>query len=339
MLRKTVKLLSAIAIGLLLNGCSGEPEPAPASAPTPPAEDAVVTGYSLGTVTELNQTCAAGTQLGVECRTLEVACPDLPAIQLTLQINAPSTAATPRGTIVFSSGGGGTGYYAAPELFQALQDKGFRVVDRAWAETWYGGGQGIRKGACHYATLATWVHQNVHTGGAFCGSGNSGGAAEVGHAMATYGRGAIFDHVMPTGGPAVARLDYACLGQNNPEWLQQCDALIPDSANWQCTPACTLGEQGGVCSAIGANPTEHDLLYDSVLAPDALLKYTHTKMDFIEGTQDCQISPVMGTLFHNTVLSLKSLQYVRDTPHAVSSTAAGRSAMVDAFDRECIVRH
>lgn len=321
---KTVNLMSAISLWSVMAA---------------PVEAEVVAGYSLGTVTELSQTCGANPQPGVECRTLEVACPELPAIQVTLQIREPSTAVTARGTIVFSGGGGGTGYYNEPELFDSLQAQGFRIVDRAWSQTWYSGEQGIRKGACRYASLATWIHDNIHTNGAFCGTGNSGGAAEVGYAMTTYGRGAIFDHVMPTSGPVVARLDYACLGQNNAQWLQQCDALIPDNV-WQCTPACAVsGDQGGVCSALGANATENDLLYDSVLAPNAQLKYARTRMDFIEGTLDCQVSPVMGTLFYNKVSSAKSLQYIQDTPHVISSVTQGRSAMIDTLLQQCTVRH
>lgn len=297
-------------------------------------------GYTLGTVREIDQNCPPGTGAGIQCQTLAVTCPELPEIQVSLRLRQPTTASV-RGTIVFSSGGGGTGFYNAVDLYDTLQGMGFQIVDRAWAGTWYSDNKGIRKGACRYATLATWVRNNLHTSGAFCGTGNSGGAAEVGHAMATYGRGAIFDHVMPTGGPAVARLDYACNGANNAAWLAQCETLIPRDI-WQCTPlpSCTLGgDAGGVCSALGGTPDDTQLHNDSVLAPDALMSYFKTRMDFIEGLQDCQISPVMGSLFHSTVTSNKSMQYVPETPHSVASAVNGRAAMVAMFDQQCTVRH
>ena len=328
-------------LGVLLAGCGGGSNDAgqagaPGTSPPPGGAPPPVAGYALGTVRDTGQACGGGP--GVSCRSLEVTCPELPAIQVQLRISEPAAGTAQRGTIIFGTGGGGTGFFAQPDLFLSLQNLGFRVIDRAWANTWYGGGKGIRKGACRYATLATWIRDNIHTGAAFCATGNSGGAAEVGHAMVTYGREAIFDHVMPTGGPAVARLDYACRGHNNPAWLAQCDALIP-KAEWQCTPSCTISPSEGVCTALSANATDQELLTDSVLAPDGVYQFARTKMSFIEGTLDCQVSPVMGLLFHNTVQSSKSLQFVRDTPHTIVSVQAGRDAMVQALNTDCVARH
>ena len=308
-----------------------------------------VAGYALGTVQEINQVCSPGAT-GVSCRTLEVSCPDLPPLSVELRISEPTTGTTNRGTIIFSTGSGGTGFYylAAADLFKSLQDLGFRLIDRKWVSSWFDGGQGVRKGACRYATLATWIHDNLHdtdtdTDTAFCATGNSGGAAEVGHAMVTYGREAIFDYAMPTGGPAVARLDYACLGKTNEAWLTQCAALISTSA-WECLPTgtlpdCFISPLDGVCVALNPVPTEEELLSDSVLAPDGVYHFPRTKMGFIEGTEDCQVSPVMGILFHNTVESLKTLQFVQDTPHVVSSAPLGRAAMVQTLNADCVLRH
>ena len=299
---------------------------------------APVAGYALGTAQEISQVCSAGAT-GVNCRTLEVTCPEIPAIQVQLRINEPTAGVTNRGTIIFGTGGGGTGFYSQTDLFKSLQNLGFRVIDRAWNSSWTEGGKGVRKGACRYATLATWIHANLHnTGSAFCGTGNSGGAAEVGHAMVTYGREAIFDYAMPTGGPAVARLDYACHRHNNAAWLAQCDALIP-KAEWQCTPSCTISPSEGVCMALSATATDQELLTDSVLAPDGVYQFPRTKVGFIEGTLDCQVSPVMGVLFHNTVQSAKSLQFVRDTPHTIISVQAGRDAMLQTLNADCVPRH
>lgn len=308
-----------------------------------PSAAKTVPGYNLGTARVVSDTCTGTEPAGTQCRTLEVTCPNMPAIQVSLRITEPTAGTTSRGTLMFSSGGAGTAYYSSPELFKSLQDVGFRVVDRAWAGSWYQDSGGVRKGACRYATLATWVYKNLHSGPAFCGTGNSGGAAEVGHAMVTYGRGAIFDHVMPTGGPAVARLDYACLGQNNSEWSSLYDSIVTfgqSQGAWSsCVPDKTLNPNDGVCKAINANPTEQELLYDSVLAPDGVYSFPRTQTSFLEGTKDCQVSPVMGVLFHDTITSNKTLQFIANTPHAVSSTPEGRDALFAAFDQNCIARH
>lgn len=355
-MRSYIRIIGLVFFGLVLVGCGGgggnetaavtppatDPEP-PATPPPPVEESKPVAGYALGSVTVISEDCAVTDPTGTLCRSLEVTCPNMPALQVSLRISEPTAGTTPRGTIVFSTGGGGTGFYAQPELFKSLQDKGFRIVDRAWSGAWYQDSGGVRKGACRYATLATWIHRNLHSGPAFCATGNSGGAAEVGHAMMTYGRGAIFDHVMPTGGPAVARLDYACHGQNNQAWQDQCAAIIADGkaqGSWDtCTPACTLSPNDGVCTALSAPATDEQLLNDSVLAPDSVYDFARTQLSFLEGTRDCQVSPVMGVLFHAAIKSNKSFQFVPNTPHTVSSTADGRNAMVDAIDRECIARH
>ncbi len=347
-----IKIIGLGCVGFVLASCGGGGDNSAGTITSAAVTDSTVivessekavAGYTLGSVNMLSDICASTEPAGTQCRSLEVTCPNMPALQVSLRITEPTTGVTPRGTVIFSTGGGGTGYYAQPELFQSLQNEGFRIVDRAWSGAWYQDSGGIRKGACRYATLATWVHKNLHSGPAFCATGNSGGAAEVGHAVMTYGRGAILDHVMPTGGPAVARLDYACRGQSNQAWQDQCAAIIADGkaqGSWStCTPSCTLSPNDGVCTALSATATEQDLLYDSVLAPDSVYSFTRTQMSFLEGTKDCQISPVMGVLFHSTVKSSKSFAFIQNTPHAVSSTTEGRNAMVGAIVNECIARH
>ncbi len=134
------------------------------------------TDWELGTVTELSDTCSriSGGLVNTTCKLLEVNCPGLTPIQVELRITAPNKNVTERGTIVFSSGGSGTSFYGdrteAQILFQELTMLGFRVVDRAWKSSngWTSGEGGLKHKSCRYATLLTWIFNNMETSEKFC---------------------------------------------------------------------------------------------------------------------------------------------------------------------------
>ncbi|MGH9844045.1 MAG: hypothetical protein ACREEM_35385, partial [Blastocatellia bacterium] len=186
----------------------------------------------LGTVVELAGNCpqGAGALPNSTCRLLEVRCTGLNPVTVQVRIIEPAAGITRRGTVVFSSGASGTGFYEgnSASLFQELIAKGYRVIDRAWAgpNGWTSNEGGLRKESCRYATLLTWIRNNIHSGGVFVASGNSGGSAEVGYALTTWGRGDILDLAVPTSGPAVARLDYACPNPIPAEWVSLCSSIV-----------------------------------------------------------------------------------------------------------------
>jgi hypothetical protein len=291
--------------------------------------------FGLGTVVVLPGPCPSGPGAlpNTTCLRVEVSCEGLLPVLAQVRITEPAAGTPPRGTVVFGTGGSGTGFYGAnpsgQALFQSLLSLGFRVVDRAWDPPtgWMGGGAGIRNKSCRYATLLTWIHDDVHTGGAFCATGNSGGSAEIGYAMTTWGREAILDLAVPTSGPPLARLDYACTSPVLPEWAALCPTIVPPGV-MMCMPACTFGPAGNpVCFDCSPTPTLQDLRADSVVHLDADLAYPPTRTHFLFGTQDCGQSIPMGLTWATVVASEKKVEFVPDTPHALFSTTQGREAI------------
>ncbi len=295
---------------------------------------------SLGIVIELGSPCPSGSgQLpNTTCRFLEVRCPNLNPIQVQIRIIEPNAGVPQRGTVVFSSGGSGTGFYSdrteARTLFSELTAMGFRVVDRAWLgqNGWATMERGLRLQSCRYATLLTWIHDSVHVTGAFCATGNSGGSAEIGYALTTWNRGNILDLAVPTGGPAVARLDYACQYPVPPEWRAISDTIVPPNV-MSCRPQISLSPNDSVCRQCSDNPTSEQLRYDSVVHPDALLHYSHTRLHFIYGGDDCMGPSVpIGLTWSTKVTSQKVIEFVPNTPHVIVTSTEGREAIRRAID-------
>jgi hypothetical protein len=264
-----------------------------------------------------------------------VSAPGLKPVQVQIRITEPPAGVARRGTVVMGSGGGGNGFYAgAPPVHALVKDlaaMGFLVVDRAWDGGWTTHEGGLKKESCRYATLLTWVHDHLHKGGKFVATGNSGGSAEIGYAMTTWGRGDILDLAIPTSGPPVARLDYACVKEASPEWSSLCAAIVP-KGKMECASGCILGTSNDVCKQVTAEPTLEQLLNDSVIHPGALLNYPKTRLHFLYGAKDCGEPVPIGLTWATKVTSEKVIEFVPNTPHNIASTAEGREALRKAIE-------
>lgn len=290
----------------------------------------------LGTVRDLPEACAAGGLAGTACRRLEVGCPDLKPLEVQIRITEPAAGVPPRGTVVMGSGGGGGTFYAvSPDVQGLVKDiaaMGFRVVDRSWKGGWTTHEGGLKKESCRYATLLTWVHDNLHKGGKFVATGNSGGSAEIGYALTTWHRCDILDLAIPTSGPPVAHLDYACVKQASPEWSALCASIIPKGV-MECASQCILGPANDVCRQVTAEPTPEQLFDDSVVHPGAVLNYPRTKLHFFYGAHDCGEPVPVGLTYATKVTSEKQIDFVPHTPHPLFSTPEGREAIRKAIDQ------
>jgi hypothetical protein len=290
-------------------------------------------GQSLGKVTPLDDPCPPGPASA--CRQAMVSCPGLKDLRVQLRITEPAAGKAVRGTVVLGSGGNGAGFYAAPaavySLVRDLSQMGFLVADRSWDGGWVTQEGGLKRQACRYATLLTWIHDTLHRGGKFVATGNSGGSAEIGYALTTYGRASILDVAIPTSGPPTARLDYTCTVQPSTEWAALCADIVPKGAI-ECKPGCMLGPANGVCRQVTARPTAEQLLDDSVVHPGAVLDYPKTRLYFFYGATDCGEPVPAGLTYATKVTSRKSVEFVPNTPHALMSTAEGREAIRKAID-------
>ncbi len=288
----------------------------------------------MGTVAGSADPCPAGPIANTTCRRLVVSCPELKPIQVALRITEPAPDVTFRGTVMMGSGSGGNSFYGgdAPGqiLVQEIAAMGFRVVDRNWTGGWTTTEGGLRKESCRYATLLTWVHDHLHKGGKFVATGNSGGSAEISYALTTWGRAAILDVAIPTSGPPLGRLDYACVKEASPEWLSLCATIIPKGV-MECASACTLGPANAVCKQVSGSPTTEQLLEDSVMHPGAVVDYPKTKLYFLYGAHDCEEPVPIGLTYATKVTSEKQIRFVPHTPHPLFSTPEGREAIHTAI--------
>ena len=329
----TIALRWKLAL-LLFAGCCR----APSQIPTPNAA-------ALGRVAESQEACPAGPIAGTVCRQLQVMCPSLRPLPTQIRITEPAAGVPFRGTVVMGSGGDGAGFYAGPEggriLVGEIAAMGFRVVDKSYeggTNTFEGG---LKKQSCHYAALLTWIHDHIHKGGKFVATGNSGGSADIGYALTTWGRGDILDVAILTSGPPLSRLDYACVKEASPEWASLCASIVPKGV-MECTPACILGPprspvdsfvyKTGVCRQVSPGETPEQLLDDSVVHPGAVLDYPKTRVYFLYGAQDCREPVPIGLTYATRVTSRKSIQFVPRTPHALFSTPEGRQAIKRAIE-------
>lgn len=292
---------------------------------------------ALGTVTESADPCSrgAGPIPNTTCRQLQVACPGVKTITVQVRITEPAAGVPYRGTVVMGSGGSGNVFYAGPEggrpLVEDIAAMGFRVVDRAWDGGWPTQEGGLIQESGRYATLLTWIHDHIHKGGRFVATGNSGGSAEISYALTTWGRGDILDVAIPTSGPPLGRLDYACVRQISPEWASLCSSIIPKGV-MECESGCMLGPNNAVCKQVVPNPTQEQLLEDSVMHSGAVVNYPKTKVYFLYGAHDCGEPVPIGLTYATKVTSWKEIRFVPHTPHALFSTPEGRAAIKTAIE-------
>jgi hypothetical protein len=297
---------------------------------------------TLGTVTPLPDACSSreANLPGTTCHRARVSCAGLPDVDVELRISDPPVGTPIAGTVVMGVGGNGVGFYLAPEygpdVRAALTVAGYRLIERSWPGPggWYGDNSaGLRANACRYATLLEYVHEQQQAPGTpLCITGNSGGAAEVGYALTTWGVGAFVDMAAPSGGPAVTRLDYVCAG--DAAWLSLCDQFIPDDL-WSCTPSCTLPRTHEVCTQQSASPSVDELRADSVMHADAVTHYPRTFVHFLYGTADCGPNVPSGMSWATAVTSPHVIDFVPDMPHALLTSVAGRDALIAAITGEC----
>jgi hypothetical protein len=93
-----------------------------------------------------------------------------------------------------------------------------------------------------------------------------------------------------------------------------------------------LGPGNAVCKQVSTQPTEAQLLDDSVVHPGAVLSYPKTKVRFLFGATDCGEPVPAGLSYAARITSDKAIQFVPRTPHALMSTAEGREAIRKAID-------
>jgi hypothetical protein len=258
---------------------------------------------------------------GGECYEIRVTCPEVAApARARLKVGAPA-ATTPRGTILFTSGGAGTSWYTVPSILTDVAAAGFRTVQLQWIDSWLLGSAGKEEGhlrlGCRPATVARWVYDHLfeqRPSAAFCATGHSGGAAQVSYLLSHYGLEGVLAAVVPSGGPPMARIDRSCTRDDPanatvafPDWATRLiDAGFgffppgqPQSFNPFEAPA------AGPCARGDASFREK-FRQASVASGDGDYVYARTMVWFVlEGIDDTHAA-AMGTTYHDLLIKMGS---------------------------------
>src|SRR5262249_279889 len=114
----------------------------------------------MGSVASRNATCPSGGVASGVCYKLTISCPNIATMTAHLKVNRPS--GTSVGSVIFSAGGNGVGYYEKEFKFgqtavQAVLSGGYTTAQINFdglPAGWMDGPGGPRALACRYATVA-----------------------------------------------------------------------------------------------------------------------------------------------------------------------------------------
>jgi hypothetical protein len=141
----------------------------------------------------------------------------------------------------------------------------------------------------------------------------------------------------------MGRMDIGCADPTDPMVIECENRLLPAGHN--CTSlGCLYSRQGTtIDSAYSDTPCANReldrLLCDSVVSPNGDFDYPQTKVHFVYGANDCGGGPGLGYYHYDAIVSDKELTIAANTPHAVPSTSEGATAIQQAIENGCVMRH
>lgn len=318
-----------------------------ASALSIAAQAARAQAWPLGTFTPTGDsppTCPPG----YTCTGFDVVCPNVTATGHGW-IAVRAHAGTPRGVVVFFTGGEGTGFWTSqqPETYamaESLRALGFTIAQVAWQTPWLesspGNDAGIAHLACRPATVIRRIHDDVylplgvtppHPGDAgFCVTGNSGGSSQVAYALSHYGLDSIIDVAIPTGGPPHAALAKSLLNTpgEEPYWYPPSTREFIDHG---------FGFFDGTGPGLQQDPSFLPRWLEESAATGGN-DYVHptTRVHIVFGDQDAQMQVVGGDYVDRLRAAgtpMLTEEIAAATPHGVYSTPEGRAAVTAAILR------
>ena len=311
-----------------------------------PAALADPLGTASGTVVD----CAPGGLRGT-CYEVDVSCPVEGIDDQTVTIKVTEPLVAPVGTVIFTIGGGGNGYYDqrfiyGREIVSQVLRAGFITVQTDFnggQVGWLTGPGGPRKLACRYATLARWIYDNIHQGGEeepFCSTGASGGAGAIAYALAHYELGSIFSMVEATSGPPFGRIDYGCVCWPPrtrtvdcpfPHSISECydiftaEHFVDPSYDGDVDPPWLIDSEDICGQDILTHGSAHADLFqqDSVASSDACFSYPRTDVHVLFGGLDGSAAVPQGLEWADLITSGKSVECVADAPHRIPDVQDG----------------
>lgn len=258
--------LLVTALALILNGCGGSSSSQPSISVPPPSGVPSVASVASTTCTS---DFFSDTSTPAVCNTaILTGCPNASPLTFTFSYDLPAT--TPKGTIVFFSGGDGTGDSGDVTSAGYYFSQGFEVIQVEWSYDWEvtdaptanNGGvamttypSNVQLGACRGATFLNYVfnmnNTNLYTAGGRCAQGSSAGSGMIAYALTFYGAGNYLDAVELKSGPPIADFEQGCeeppaadvtvCGQNNGN---QFGCQLGGTSPWTLSPTYTGAASG-----------------------------------------------------------------------------------------------
>ncbi len=289
-----------------------------------------------------------GCEIQVTCA--NVAAPARAIVKVGMPTEPPA-----RGTILLMTGGAGTQLYEqgsqeSQRIVDELRAAGFHTAQLQWVDGWLLASPGEEAGharlGCRPATVARWVHDNIHQqlpGLAYCAEGNSGGSMQIGYMLTYYGLEELLDTVVPSGGPPTGRLDLSCLrddpdnegmrlGVENDGW----------NADWFIDRGFGYPPGGSGPCARGDTSFRDQFREASVASGHGDYFYPRTLVWLLFGEND-EPNIKRGMTYHDLLIENRSpmvrLDVLPGVPHEVPSSPQGADKILDILINECRPRH
>ncbi|MFN2458500.1 MAG: hypothetical protein ABR502_09890 [Chitinophagaceae bacterium] len=290
--------------------------------------------------TETDATCPAG----YTCYGFEIQVPGVTKNERGFLAVAPYRG-TPRGVIMFFTGGGGDEWWtrgsATFQMADELRSLGFSIVQVRWNINWLISSPGNDAGTAHLAarpaTVIKYVYDKFYvplgipkqTGKAgFCITGNSGGSTQVSYALSHYGLENIIDVAIPTGGPPHSVLSKSCMNRPGEE------------AYWFAADTRNFIDQGfgffdgnGPAARSDASFVSR-WLAESVATGGSDYNHPGTRIHFLLGQTDTPMQ-VIATDYFNRLNTdgtpFLTWEIVSNTGHAIHGSQEGRAALKAAI--------
>jgi hypothetical protein len=302
----------------------------------------------LGTITSSKTTaCPAGGVAGGVCYKLVISCPNVADMSAHLKVNLPTS--TSSGTVIFGAGGNGVGYYDKEFNFgetavESVLSGGFTTAQinfDGFSEGWMTGPGGPRKLACRYATVARWVYDHIRPSVTepLCATGNSGGSAAIGYALAHYGESSVFSMVELTSGPPQRRIDYGCIC-DQPAVSVSCHSGVLGQCYGVKTAQMSMDQaySSTICSSAVTSHSRVNaglFLNDSLNSADASLSYPTTDVHLVFGGKDTSSAVPLGQYYGDRITSKHVTDCVPDAPHSVPDVLDGANKVADDLKAFC----
>jgi hypothetical protein len=269
--------------------------------------DAPPAASKLGTVSNVVDlaACPRDAPLGSTCKRLTVGgcagIEDQP-IEATIAIVATIGSAA-KGTVVHFSGGGGQGFRNTG--VEAYRTAGFLNVLVSWATDWeQTKAEGIRTAGCRPSTVLKWIFDEpkLHAASrtrAFCGEGFSGGAGQLGYALAHYGMSEYLDYVNALSGPPFGRIDLGCDG-DAPATAVVCGATVTTRLPRKLDAWENI-QPPLFCGATGVPAAELARWKADSIAIGGTYAYPNTQVAFFACTNQATAVTALGKLYFDEV--------------------------------------